>query len=973
MSFALGQRWISDSESDLGLGTIIALDERSVSLLFPASGEQRCYARQQAPLTRIRFVPGDRIRSAEDLELDVTEVHEDDGLLIYQGVDVLTQQQVTLRETFLDHFLSFSQPQDRMYSGQIDRLDAFSLRYQSLQRLHQLQQNPLRGLSGGRIDLIPHQLYIAEEVAKRHAPRVMLADEVGLGKTIEAALIIHQQLICGLAQRVLIVVPESLQHQWLVEMLRRFNLPVAIFDQERCQQSALDQQNPFESEQLVLCSLEFLSSETSWQQMAVDAGWDLMVVDEAHHLEWSETQPSAAYQCIADLAETIPGIILLTATPDQLGHRSHFARLQLLDPDRFYDYHEFVQQEQHYQHIAALAKSVLHEQPLSASSRQSLMDLLQDEQLSPALDTLQANTADSTERQQAAQHLLQPLLDRHGTGRILFRNSRRTIQGFPKRHAQLLPQATPQQYEQTAAALKQQIAQQQLPKDAASQLLTPERLYQQSGAQQAWVEIDPRIPALISLLKQHKTDKFLLICAHAQTAIELERALMQREGIRAAVFHEKMSILERDKAAAYFAQQDYSAQILLCSEIGSEGRNFQFAHHLVLFDLPLNPDLLEQRIGRLDRIGQQQDIQLHVLHFSQHAQDYLVQWYHQALNALEHTCQTGAALHQHYGPDLIELMLKPSWAAADLLRLIQRSQQSHQQLLQQLEQGRDQLLEIHSSGGQSAQQLSEQLIQLDRQHHLASFMFQSWDQLGITQEERSDTCLILKTSEHMEISHYPGLNDEGVSVTFDRATALAQEDIQFLSWDHPMVLHTLDLLTQEQRGNNTVALLNNPALPAGSWFLELIYLVEASAPPVLQLGRYLPVTPLRLLLETQGRNLAQAVPAEQLEKQLEPVAKQAAVKIVRALRSQLDPVLQQAEQHALQQLAAVKQQAKEQMQQALQEEIQRLQQLQAVNPAVRPAEIAYLQQQQTELNTYIDKARLKLDAVRLVVVSHDKQ
>lgn len=972
MSFALGQRWISDSESDLGLGTVIAIDGRSVSLLFPASGEQRCYAKQQAPLTRIRFVAGDRIRSAEEQELDVTDVHEEDGLVIYRGIDVTSGQPTTLRETFLDHFLSFSQPQDRMYSGQIDRLDAFSLRYQSLQRLHQLQQNPLRGLSGGRIDLIPHQLFIAEEVAKRHAPRVMLADEVGLGKTIEAALIIHQQLICGLAQRVLIVVPESLQHQWLVEMLRRFNLPVAIFDQERCQQSALDQQNPFESEQLVLCSLEFLSTESNWRQLAVEAGWDLMVVDEAHHLEWSETEPSAAYQCVSALAETIPGIILLTATPDQLGHRSHFARLQLLDPDRFYDYQDFVQQERQYQHIAALAKAVLHEQPLSTTNRQALMELLQDEQLVPALDTLQQSKTKDIEQQQAAQQLLQPLLDRHGTGRILFRNSRRTIQGFPKRHANLIPLQSPALYQHSADTIKQAAIKPSLHSEIAGQLLTPERLYQQGAPEQSWVDIDPRIPALIALLKQHKTEKFLLICAHAQTAIELEKALMQREGIRAAVFHEQMSILERDKAAAYFAQQDYSAQILLCSEIGSEGRNFQFAHHLVLFDLPLNPDLLEQRIGRLDRIGQQQEIQLHVMYFRQHTQEYLLQWYHQALNALEQTCQTGAALYQQYAPALTELILQPEWSDTGLQSLIQQSQHSHQHLLEQLEQGRDQLLEIHSSGGRDAQQLSEQLQQLDRQHHLASFMIQCWDQLGITQEERSDTCLILKTSEHMEISHYPGLDDEGVCVTFDRATALAQEDIQFLSWDHPMVLHTLDLLTQEQRGNNTVALLPNPALPAGSWFIELIYLVEASAPPVLQLGRYLPVTPVRLLLEAQGRNLAQSVPAEQLEKQLIPVAKQASVKIVKALRSQLDPVLQQAEQHALQQLPTVKQQAKQRMQQALQEEIQRLQQLQAVNPAVRPEEIEHLRQQQIDLTNYIDKARLKLDAVRLIVVSHDK-
>ncbi|MCO6763725.1 hypothetical protein KQH43_32020, partial [Streptomyces sp. EL5] len=76
--------------------------------------------------------------------------------------------------------------------------------------------------------------------------------------------------------------------------------------------------------------------------------------------------------------------------------------------------------------------------------------------------------------------------------------------------------------------------------------------------------------------------------------------------------HEGMSILERDRAAAYFADEEFGAQVLICSEIGSEGRNFQFAHHLVLFDLPAHPDLLEQRIGRLDRIGQRHTIQLHV-------------------------------------------------------------------------------------------------------------------------------------------------------------------------------------------------------------------------------------------------------------------------------------------------------------------------------------------------------------------------
>ena len=98
----------------------------------------------------------------------------------------------------------------------------------------------------------------------------------------------------------------------------------------------------------------------------------------------------------------------------------------------------------------------------------------------------------------------------------------------------------------------------------------------------------------------------------AQTAIDLEKYLHLNVGVRSAAFYEGLSIVERDRAAAYFADSQAGAQSLICSEIGSEGRNFQFAHHLILFDLPVHPDLLEQRIGRLDRIGQRHNIQIHV-------------------------------------------------------------------------------------------------------------------------------------------------------------------------------------------------------------------------------------------------------------------------------------------------------------------------------------------------------------------------
>ncbi|STW48810.1 RNA polymerase associated protein RapA [Klebsiella pneumoniae] len=209
MPFTLGQRWISDTESELGLGTVVALDARMVTLLFPAIGENRLYSRNDSPITRVMFNPGDTITSHEGWQLHVDKVNEENGLLSYTGTRLDTQEaNVTLREVLLDSKLVFSKPQDRLFAGQIDRMDRFALRYRARKFQSEQYRMPWSGLRGQRTSLIPHQLHIAHDVGRRHAPRVLLADEVGLGKTIEAGMILHQQLLSGAAERVLIVVPE---------------------------------------------------------------------------------------------------------------------------------------------------------------------------------------------------------------------------------------------------------------------------------------------------------------------------------------------------------------------------------------------------------------------------------------------------------------------------------------------------------------------------------------------------------------------------------------------------------------------------------------------------------------------------------------------------------------------------------------------------------------------------------------------
>ena len=958
MPFALGQRWISDTETDLGLGTVVALEGRMVTLLFPASGENRIYAKDDAPVTRVQFHVGDTVTSHEEWQLEITDVEEQQGLLIYHGTRLDTDEPCSLKEVFLSHFLKFNKPQDRLFAGQIDRLSRFSLRYQALVHQHARRRSPTRGLAGGRVSLIPHQLHIAREVGHRHAPRVLLADEVGLGKTIEAGMIIYQQLLSGRAQRVLILVPESLQHQWLVEMLRRFNLHFSLFDEERCIESAHDAENPFETEQLVICSLEWLRKKRARFDEAHAAPWDLLVVDEAHHLEWNDETPSRAYQIVEALAEEIPGVLLLTATPDQLGHQSHFARLRLLDPERFYDYESFLAEEQSYGQIAAVAQHLLEGTELAAA------------ELATLADCLDGFSADALHDAEQRERVLHDLLDRHGTGRILFRNTRSAIQGFPERHLNLYPMPLPEQYKTAIKVMAMMGGNAGDADTRARRYLYPEKIFQQfEGEAATWTQFDPRVDWLLALLKSARHDKVLVICSEAATALTLENALRTREGIRGAVFHEEMSLLERDKAAAYFAQEEAGAQVMLCSEIGSEGRNFQFARHLVLFDLPLNPDLLEQRIGRLDRIGQRNIVEIHVPYLQETAQETLQNWYHLGLNAFEETCPTGRVVFESVRDELFALLADNVTDAERLTPLFERTRAEHDALKAKLEQGRDRLLEIHSGGGRGAQELVAQLAEEDDQTALVSFALQLFDDIGIQQDDRGENAIVLTPGDHMLVPNFPGLPDDGITITFERDTALSRDDLTFVTWDHPLIRGGIDLILGSEIGSTAVALLKNKTLPAGALMLELVFVAESASHP--QLYRFLPPTPIRLLLDKNGNNLGDKVAFHAFDRQLSPVNRHLGSKLVSASQAVIHGLIAQAEAVAAPRLEQIVAEARTTMEQTLGSELARLSALKAVNPSVRDSELQHLQELRQELSHLLDQTKLKLDALRFIVVAHN--
>ena len=946
-AFVPGQRWINEAELELGLGTIMSVEHRTVTLVFIATGETRSYAKVGSPLARIRFSGGDTISYNDGQALLVESVTEEEGLLFYSGTDSQGNHSV-VPEGWLDHFLQFNRPTERLFSGQIDHLKWFELRQASWHAYQKLHHSDLRGLTGSRTNLIPHQIYIAHEVAKRYAPRVLLADEVGLGKTIEAGLILNHQLLSGRATRVLIVVPETLLHQWLVEMLRRFNLRFSLFDAERCAdflEHEGSDANPFQSEQLVLCSLDFLRDHPEYNLLAQETEWDLLVVDEAHHLEWSEESASPEYLLIENLALQIPGVLLLTATPEQLGKESHFARLRLLDADRFSSFEQFVEEEKLYQPIAdavelLLSGKALDESTLAELKNAELKEFFDEDDNHQLIKRLHSNPDDHAVREALLTHLL----DRHGTGRILFRNTRAGVQGFPARqlHAYSLPAPVAYTVEIRSHP-------------------SPEQLFRQSTAN--WQQIDPRVEWLLQHLKQHRNAKQLVITASAETALDLAEVLRVKAGIHAAVFHEGMSIIERDRAAAFFADKDDGSQLLICSEIGSEGRNFQFAHHLVLFDLPLNPDLLEQRIGRLDRIGQTEVIQIHVPYLEESAQQVLFHWYHQGLNAFEHPNPAGYAVYQKLADQLQSCLQQDM----DIDQLVASAFALNKELNEQLHNGRDRLLEYNSCRPADASQLIDKAQQQELTSTLPDYMEAIFDCFGVESESHSSTSQVIHPSSNMS-EPFPGLPNEGTTITYDRATALTYEDIQYLNWDHSMVNSAMDMVISSERGNTSLvsvdsAPLKKLAITPGMILLETLFVLESPQ----HTSRYLPPSTIRLLVDESNRQLGRILQPELLQKIRKPVKRSIASQAIKAKRDDIQALIKTCEVTAQGESGTLIEDAIQNARQLLNEEVNRLKALQRINPNVRDSEIKYYQDELTNVEQLITSVALRLDAVRVIV------
>ncbi|MGN6788150.1 MAG: RNA polymerase-associated protein RapA [Rhodanobacteraceae bacterium] len=935
MDYIPGQRWVSEAEPELGLGTVLRSDDRAVQVLFAKSGVVRNYSSHGAPLVRGAFRVGQRI-AGRGIAFVVERIDLRDGLLVYSG------EKRELAEGQLDDEQSLSQADARLISARTDKPHHYELRKQVLLARAAARRSEAWGILSARIDLLPHQLGVVAACMEREHPRALLADEAGLGKTIEAGMLIARMLATGRAARVLILLPEALLVQWFVEMRRRFQLAFAILDEERCiaTEAADPARNPFEDEQLAIASVAWLSRTPRRLEQAREAGWDMLVVDEAHHLEWTPESASPEYRVAETLAAGAPSVVLLTATPEQLGRRAHFARLRLLDPARFDDLDRYLAEADGYASLSPLAERVASAVPLDDNECAALCERFPGD---AALHALVAAYPASAEA------LLSALIDRHGTGRVMFRSRRDSVGGFPDRQFEIgtiVPSAD-------ASAQPDLLA--EFEDDVRGAAAEPRALDYAN---------DPRLEWLLRLLETHRDDKFLLIATSRAKVEALDAALRTRTGTSIATFHESMTLLQRDRAAAWFAQAG-GARLLLCSEIGSEGRNFQFAHRLVLWDLPLDPDLVEQRIGRLDRIGQRHPVALHVAGLPGSAQETIARWHAEGTRVLRECPSDGRELLRRYGAELIRVARAHAEAGdaedPELDGLVSATAVAHAELSEIIRSGRDRLLELAArhAGGKALLDAIRTADADDPAHALVQACFEPF---GVGVEDLGDGS-ILFDPEFLSTDALPGFANGARRATFNRALALAREELDLLRMDHPLVIGAFDLMLAGEFGN--AAFLVDPALPARSVLLEAVYVVECVADVRLDTPRFLPPTPLAVCVDSRlaPRDYTPSAPslARARERMLD------VSRYRRYLAQLVPPMLEAADILAAERARDITGAAVADARAVLDARLQRLRALAAINASVVPDEIAAAESTRERTLAAVANARPRLDAVRMAV------
>ncbi len=422
-----------------------------------------------------------------------------------------------------------------------------------------------------------HQLEAAQTVIEQMNGKVILADEVGLGKTIEAGLILKEYLIRGLVTKALILVPASLVNQWIIELNEKFQIPAVQYKK---------------GYNLAHCPIVIMSIDTAkrspHKEQIYEQTYDLLIIDEAHKLKNYKTQ---SYTFVKDLKKRF--CLLLTATPIQNNVFEMFYLISLLKPGHLGNYDTFQQA------FSASKHHVAHETFLKELVAQVMVrNRRADTGIEWTNRRVQIMPIDFTREERDVYEMISAC------------KAKGPLQVEPF----------------TLMTLQREMC-----SSGVATLVTLEKVRKSLEQKEALNYIDQLINKLNKLGEHSKAikayeiikkanDKAIIFTEYRATQIYLQ-AFLYKKGITAVIFNGKFSRNKREWMKQLFKER---ADVLIATESGSEGINLQFCHHVINYDLPWNPMKLEQRIGRVHRLGQTHDVHIYNLAVQDTIEDHML-------------------------------------------------------------------------------------------------------------------------------------------------------------------------------------------------------------------------------------------------------------------------------------------------------------------------------------------------------------
>lgn len=856
-----------------------------------------------------KFSPGEKVIFLADRSKVgevVTEPDRRQGKYWYRIV--LPKGRIkTVAGDALEGFQAGLQPEDLFKRRSFGDLSDF-VRVVTFQKLDAPLDNTLYALRASRTEFYPHQYKPLIKFLKSRDQRLLIADEVGLGKTIEAGHILVEQRARDAVRQALVVCPASLCGKWQEEMRRRFDEEFEVLDGHDFRRMIRDLEDRGRlGEFKAIYSLQSLRRQENIDMLeATPLPLDLLIVDEAHHLR---NPSSNSHQVVRALADRAAAILFLTATPIHLGNENLFQLFHLLEPGEFRDFETFrdllrankpVVEAKRLSHQARSFPAEAIRERLEKMGSRGYEEYFED---NPIYDRVRSKLATTDEWDQAdVARLQRDLEDLNLIGHIFTRTKKKEVFEEPNvRTAKVKrPSMTEEeaefysavtelireeaaersgtiQYFSIMSAQRQMASSMHAVKDKYTQKavrVAPtdpentdlENFESESDDQEDTIlapsqrvikaarslgEKDTKYQALLDVieeLQEAKSDRRIMVFSFYRKTLSYLKRRLEEDGFQCLVVHGDVESHpddpERDERGRRVRQfeADEGPSILLSSEVSSEGLDFQFCHTLINYDLPWNPMRVEQRIGRLDRLGQESD-RIIIVNFSIPGtiEEKILDRLYSRINIFEKSIGDLESILgdeiQKLSRELLSTQLTPEEEERRIeqaARAIERQKRELERLEKEAEGfvGHEEYLETEL---RRIQQGGEFLTAGDCEKFFRGFLEAFSDEASLEDTRRSDvyrlhvdheleTALKRQPDSLARRRFLASLGRGEVEVTFDASTAHEADEVEFLRAHHPLMKVAVDYYRENPGGLHAVSsieLEESDAVDSGRYFYGL--------------------------------------------------------------------------------------------------------------------------------------------------------